>query len=75
MSPPWWLLRVISRCENLIVDTILRQPGFHRAVGRIHRVVEGRIRGGGEEPGRGRRFLRYFFDEVKNQIRGRPTEK
>ncbi|KYK54871.1 hypothetical protein DCS_06832 [Drechmeria coniospora] len=78
MAAHWWALRAIIAFE------ILRQPGFHRAVGRIHRTVHERKHGRnpreplapGEataEPGR-RGFLRLFFDELKNQFQGKPTD-
>ncbi|KAL7799221.1 hypothetical protein V8C37DRAFT_399041 [Trichoderma ceciliae] len=39
MSPYWYALRVIQAFEDRIIESILRQPGFHRAVGRIHRAI------------------------------------
>ncbi|TPX07734.1 uncharacterized protein E0L32_010630 [Thyridium curvatum] len=83
---PWNLfVRTLLLCETAIVNRILASPGFHRAVGRIHRRVEdyrfGRnphepLRPGEatEEPNVTRSgFLGHFVDELKNQIRGTPT--
>jgi hypothetical protein len=36
---PQFIFRLIAMFEDRIVETILRQPGFHRAVGRIHRTI------------------------------------
>ncbi|PHH91417.1 hypothetical protein CDD83_560 [Cordyceps sp. RAO-2017] len=87
-SPYWWALRLITAFEDRIVSAILRQPGFHRAVGRVHRVIHERKYGRNvEEPlkpgeatadpsssGRPRRFLAHFVDELKKQFRGQPTD-
>ncbi|KAH7002348.1 hypothetical protein EDB80DRAFT_685518 [Ilyonectria destructans] len=67
---------------------ILRMPGFHRAVGQIHRRVHEAQHGRnpnqplapGEataDPGavdRKQRFAKHFLDELKNQVRGKPTD-
>ncbi|KAJ6441052.1 short-chain dehydrogenase reductase sdr [Purpureocillium lavendulum] len=88
MAPHWWALRVIQAFEDRIIAVILRQPGFHRAVGRIHRTIHERRYGRnpheplapGEataEPGstgRHQTFLRHFWDELKNQFQGKPTD-
>ncbi|RDA88560.1 hypothetical protein CP532_5844 [Ophiocordyceps camponoti-leonardi (nom. inval.)] len=77
-----WLFRIIMYYE------ILRRPGFHRAVGRIHRAIDERIHGRNpHEPlaqgeatadptriSRRRLFFRHFFDELRNQARGKPTD-
>ncbi|KAI9147543.1 hypothetical protein HJFPF1_12569 [Paramyrothecium foliicola] len=39
MAAHWYILRLIAAFEDRIVATILKQPGFHRAVGRIHRTI------------------------------------
>ncbi|CEI70286.1 unnamed protein product [Fusarium venenatum] len=39
MAVHWWLLRAVQSLEDHIVASILRQPGFHRAVGRIHKTI------------------------------------
>ncbi|KAG5944936.1 hypothetical protein E4U53_006792 [Claviceps sorghi] len=81
MSPFLWALRIVHAFE------ILRQPGFHRAVGRIHRTIHERKYGRNPHeplaPGeatadpelteRRQSFLRHFVDELKKQFRGRPT--
>ncbi|KAH6984538.1 hypothetical protein BGZ61DRAFT_534972 [Ilyonectria robusta] len=88
MSIYWWALRVVQSFEDRIVASILRMPGFHRAVGQIHRRVHEAQHGRnpnqplapGEataDPGavdRKQRFAKHFFDELKNQVRGKPTE-
>ncbi|POR38685.1 Uncharacterized protein TPAR_01114 [Tolypocladium paradoxum] len=88
MSPYIWALRIIQAFEDRIIAAILRQPGFHRAVGRIHRTIHERKHGRNpREPlapgeatadpasaGRGQSFARHFFDELKNQFRGKPTD-
>ncbi|KAL6875164.1 hypothetical protein J3F83DRAFT_548290 [Trichoderma novae-zelandiae] len=67
---------------------ILRQPGFHRAVGRIHRAINEKHHGRNpHEPlapgeatadpnpgGRPDGFLKHFLSELKNQARGRPSD-
>ncbi|KJZ79684.1 hypothetical protein HIM_01153 [Hirsutella minnesotensis 3608] len=88
MAPAWWLLRVIQASEDHIIAYILRQPGFHRVVGRIHRAIDERQHGRNPHeplaPGeattdpnkvdRGRSFFQHFIDELKNQSRGKPTD-
>ncbi|RSL86419.1 hypothetical protein CEP51_002784 [Fusarium floridanum] len=39
MSVYWWALRLIQSFEDHIVASILRRPGFHRAVGKIHKTI------------------------------------
>lgn len=39
MAAHWWILRAVMAFEDRIVELILRRPGFHRAVGRIHRTI------------------------------------
>ncbi|KAK1992574.1 hypothetical protein LX36DRAFT_588141 [Colletotrichum falcatum] len=79
MAPPLnLLLRALVAFED-----ILRSPGFHRGVGRIHRYVDERRNGPlPHEPMRqgqatanpdDRGFARYFFEELRNQLRGTPT--
>lgn len=86
MAWHWWALRTIAALEDRIVALILRQPGFHRAVGRVHKTIHERKHGRnpheplsqGEattEPTEGREsFLKHFRDEVRNQLRGKPTD-
>ncbi|KAL2211112.1 hypothetical protein CC79DRAFT_1366482 [Sarocladium strictum] len=87
MSPIWWALRLINAFEDRIVAAILKQPGFHRAVGRVHRTIHekqygrnpheplapGEATADPNNPGRSQNFLKHFFDELKNQSRGKPT--
>ncbi|KAL6897210.1 hypothetical protein GGI43DRAFT_385824 [Trichoderma evansii] len=82
---------LLSPAELLIAHhwlQILRVPGFHRAVGRIHRAINEKQYGRnpheplapGEataDPNPGNRtdgFLKHFLGELKNQARGRPTD-
>ncbi|KAF4975587.1 hypothetical protein FZEAL_7640 [Fusarium zealandicum] len=88
MSAYWWVLRLVQSFEDHIVASILRRPGFHRAVGRIHKTISEKQHGRNPHeplaPGeatadpnsdvRRQRFARHFFDELKNQFRGKPTE-
>jgi hypothetical protein len=67
------------------VDKLLRSPGFHRGVRRIHRSVEeykhGRdphdpLRQGEatKDPAqKSNGFLTHFIGELRNQMRGTPT--
>ncbi|EXV06449.1 uncharacterized protein G6M90_00g044770 [Metarhizium brunneum] len=88
MSPYLWALRLVQAFEDRIIEAILRQPGFHRAVGRIHRTIHEQRHGRNpHEPlapgeatadpnatGRRQSFLRHFLDEIKNQFQGKPTD-
>ncbi|KAH7143607.1 hypothetical protein EDB81DRAFT_947664 [Dactylonectria macrodidyma] len=88
MSAYWWALRVIQSFEDHIVASILRMPGFHRAVGQIHKRVHeaqhgrnpnqplapGEATADPDAIGRRDRFAKHFFEELKNQVRGKPTE-
>ncbi|KAH6605828.1 hypothetical protein Trco_004981 [Trichoderma cornu-damae] len=90
MSPYWHVLRLIQAFEDRIIESlqILRQPGFHRAVGRIHRAINEKKHGRdpheplepGEataDPNPGNRadgFFKHFIGELKNQARGKPTD-
>ncbi|KAI1499090.1 hypothetical protein F5X99DRAFT_295891 [Biscogniauxia marginata] len=82
---PRFLITAILLAEDYIVEKILRSPGFHRGVQRIHNHIQD-IRHGrnpheplrqGEatkEPGiEMNGFLSHFFDELRNQLRGKPT--
>lgn len=42
MAWQWWVLRAVQTMEDRIVELILRRPGFHRAVGKIHRTIHDR---------------------------------
>lgn len=72
--------------EDRIVAHILRQPGFHRAVGRVHKTIHERQHGRNpNEPlaqGEATRdptvqgdkapgFWRHFREEIGRQVRGR----
>ncbi|KAF5248396.1 hypothetical protein FAUST_332 [Fusarium austroamericanum] len=88
MAAHWWLLRAVQSLEDHIVASILRQPGFHRAVGRIHKTIHEKQYGRNPHeplaPGeatadpnsasRNEQFAKHFIDEIKNQFRGKPTE-
>ncbi|GKT90035.1 hypothetical protein Ct61P_07885 [Colletotrichum tofieldiae] len=105
MAPPLNLLiRALVAFEDVIIRQILRSPGFHRGVGRIHRYVgekrngplpheplrqgqaSGTFNPGGDRTNTRRRanavgvanpedrgFAQYFFEELKNQFRGTPS--
>ncbi|KAK1457501.1 hypothetical protein CMEL01_15981 [Colletotrichum melonis] len=79
MAPPLNLLiRALVAFEDVIIRQILRSPGFHRGVGRIHRYVDEKRNGPmPHEPLRqgqatanpeDRGFLQYFIEELKNQF-------
>ncbi|KAL8302886.1 hypothetical protein RB601_008211 [Gaeumannomyces tritici] len=80
-------LRVFSAVEDSIYQSLMRRPGFHHFVGRIQREVDELQNGphpnapplrpgeATEDPSRpGSSFMRHFVDEVRNQIRGTPSE-
>ncbi|KAJ9144705.1 hypothetical protein NKR23_g5787 [Pleurostoma richardsiae] len=85
---PWghFMWQVYLAWENTIVQSILRRPGFHRVVQRIHRQVEdfkyGRHPDEPLRPGEATadttktnsKFLEHFVDELRNQWRGTPTQ-
>lgn len=63
---------------------ILRRPGFHRFVGRIHRTIDEKRHGPSpdeplrpgeatEEPGR-ESFISHFAKELRNQARGKASK-
>ncbi|KAJ4387355.1 hypothetical protein N0V93_007946 [Gnomoniopsis smithogilvyi] len=81
------LIRVLYATEDYIVGQILRSPGFHHAVRRIHRRVQDHKYGrdpneplrpgeatelGGSKDNGG--FMKHFLEELRNQARGRPTD-
>lgn len=78
------LFRIVLAFENEIVTHILRRPGWHRGVGRIHKFVDekryGRnpneplAQGEATSNPESRGFLTYFKDELLNQARGKPTD-
>ncbi|EGR45151.1 hypothetical protein MKX07_007271 [Trichoderma sp. CBMAI-0711] len=88
MSPLWYALRLIQAFEDRIIESILRQPGFHRAVGRIHRAIHEKQHGRNPHeplaPGeatadpnpssRADGFFKHFLSELKNQARGKPSD-
>ncbi|ENH67124.1 hypothetical protein FOC1_g10002756 [Fusarium oxysporum f. sp. cubense race 1] len=104
MAAHWWLLRAIqsfevrlpsppissltNKSQDHIVASILRQPGFHRAVTRIHKTIHEKQHGRNpHEPlapgeatadpntsGKNSQFAKHFLDEIKNQFRGKPTD-
>ncbi|KAI0123539.1 hypothetical protein BJ170DRAFT_87010 [Xylariales sp. AK1849] len=84
-NPLSWVLRSFVIPTEQLVERLLRSPLFHRGVRRIHRAVEdykyGRdpndpLRQGEAtaEPGRADGFFRYFTEELRNQLRGKPTQ-
>ncbi|KAL2108006.1 hypothetical protein VUR80DRAFT_4359 [Thermomyces stellatus] len=78
------LLALVIQFEDHIIQAILRRPGFHRFVGRIHRFVDEKRHGRSpdeplrpgeatEEPGR-EGFMVHFMRELRNQARGKPSK-
>lgn len=86
MAWHWWALRTVVALEDRIVELILRRPGFHRVVGRIHKTVHEAQHGrypneplsqgeASANPNRGSGgFLKFFKDEITNQFKGKPTD-
>ncbi|KAL1851083.1 hypothetical protein VTK73DRAFT_9466 [Phialemonium thermophilum] len=85
MAPWGILIRAILMLEDAIVSQILRSPRFHHGVRRIHRTIED-IRHGRDpneplRPGEATEephlqktsFLAHFVEELRNQIRGTPS--
>ncbi|KAK3994493.1 hypothetical protein QBC44DRAFT_322753 [Cladorrhinum sp. PSN332] len=81
------LWAAVLQAEDFLVRQILRSPGFHRGVQRIHRTVQevkyGRNPNEPLKPGEATAnphkvdpdsFFKHFTDELKNQWKGRPTE-
>ncbi|KAM7205113.1 hypothetical protein V8F20_003250 [Naviculisporaceae sp. PSN 640] len=81
-----FILRMVVTFEQHLVERLLRSPGFHNGVRKIHRTVEdlryGRDPSEPLRPGEATEdpnvsksgFLRYFIEELKNQARGTPTD-
>ncbi|RTE81886.1 hypothetical protein BHE90_003570 [Fusarium euwallaceae] len=81
-------VNTIAPNRNANDPQILRRPGFHRAVGKIHKTINEKQYGRNPHeplaPGeatadpnsndRHQRFAKHFIDELKNQFRGKPTE-
>ncbi|TQB67776.1 hypothetical protein MPDQ_004732 [Monascus purpureus] len=71
--------------EVWLVGKLLSSPTFHRMVGRVHQKVHHLKYGvppeemGGtklDNNGRGlQRFLEYFKEEIKDQMKGKPPNK
>lgn len=86
MAWHWWALRTVIALEDRIVETILRRPGFHRAVGRIQKTVHEAQHGrnpheplnqgeASADPNRTNTgFFKMFKDEITNQFKGKPTD-
>ncbi|KAH9905589.1 hypothetical protein F4778DRAFT_778981 [Xylariomycetidae sp. FL2044] len=77
-------LMMLMQCPDYFVQMILRSPGFHRGVQRIHDTIHDRRYGRnpheplrqGEatrEPSQAGNFFAHFIDELRNQFRGTPT--
>ncbi|POS70392.1 hypothetical protein DHEL01_v211215 [Diaporthe helianthi] len=79
---PWLTLDYL---QDYIVERILRSPGFHNTVRRIHRRVQDQRHGRdpneplrpGEAtelpgPNNKKSFPKYFVEELMNQFRGSP---
>lgn len=85
MAWHWWALRTVAAFEDRIVELILRRPGFHRAVGRIHKSVHEARHGrnpheplhqgeASANPNPSDGFLKHFKDEILRQFSGKPTD-
>ncbi|KAJ0345625.1 hypothetical protein COL154_010495 [Colletotrichum chrysophilum] len=84
------LIRALVAFEDVIIRQVRTHhypsygPGFHRGVGRIQRFVDEKQNGPmPHEPLRqgeasanpeDRGFAHHFFEELKNQFRGTPTD-
>ena len=78
MVPPLW--QWLLPFERRLVDTLLRQPAFHRAVEQVHKNLH-RIRHGTppeemggtklDQPGRKpvKHFFELFSEELKNGLK------
>ncbi|KUI65730.1 hypothetical protein VM1G_02394 [Cytospora mali] len=85
----FWMNHIIKALlvfENHIVAQILRSPGFHNVVRRVHRRVQDHKHGrdpheplrpgeATELPGSNGNssFMKHFLEELGNQFRGTPT--
>ncbi|KAH8777339.1 hypothetical protein F5883DRAFT_234388 [Diaporthe sp. PMI_573] len=81
-----YIIRTALILEDYIVERILRSPGFHNTVRRIHRRVQDQRHGRdpneplrpGEAtelpgPNDNKSFPKHFVEELMNQFRGSPT--
>ncbi|KAL1957978.1 hypothetical protein VTO42DRAFT_5370 [Malbranchea cinnamomea] len=68
--------------EAWLVTKLLSSPAFHRAVRRVHKTIHELRHGKAPEDMGGTRidkprlrdFFKYFREELKNQLRNRPTK-
>ncbi|CEJ56102.1 hypothetical protein PMG11_02325 [Penicillium brasilianum] len=69
--------------EVWLYGRLIRSPLFHQMVGRVHQRVE-QIRHGIppepsrttlEEKGSLDKFVRYFKEEIQDQMKGKPSNK
>ncbi|KAH6653342.1 hypothetical protein BKA67DRAFT_659967 [Truncatella angustata] len=78
---------IVIPTAELLIERAVRSPRFHHGVQRIHRAVEdykhGRDPNEPVRPGEATRdqalpkrdgFFKYFTEELRNQLRGTPTE-
>ncbi|KAG7146736.1 hypothetical protein HYQ46_004454 [Verticillium longisporum] len=84
MGPLAFFTRALVAFEDIIVRQILKSPGFHRGVGRIHKMVHERKYGRNPHeplyPGEATedhsvksstgKFRQYFVQEIKDQWKG-----
>ncbi|KAK9420613.1 hypothetical protein SUNI508_06353 [Seiridium unicorne] len=87
-NPLFWLVAtVVLPTAETVINRFVRSPQFHRGVQRIHRAVEdykyGRDPNDPLRQGEATRdpklerapgFFKYFTEELRNQMRGQPTE-
>jgi hypothetical protein len=80
-----FLIRLPSVVEVWATRRLLASPAFHRMVGRIHQKIHNlkhgvfpEERGGttleNNKPGF-RYFLRFFQEEIKGQLKGKPPSR
>ncbi|KAJ5492952.1 hypothetical protein N7539_001698 [Penicillium diatomitis] len=69
--------------EVWLYGRLIRSPLFHQMVGRVHQRVEQIRHGIPAEPSRTSlqdgdslgKFVRYFKEEIKDQMKGKPPNK
>ncbi|KAJ5888172.1 hypothetical protein N7495_008213 [Penicillium taxi] len=69
--------------EIWLINRLLRSSAFHQMVGRVHQYVQ-HVRHGVpleqsrtslDNPGTRTKFLEYFKEELKDQMKGKPPNK
>ncbi|KAJ5103479.1 hypothetical protein N7532_004008 [Penicillium argentinense] len=80
-----WNFLLLRQLEVWLTTRLLRSPIFHQMVGRVHQRVQQVRHGIPPEPSRTRldsdqglglkRFIEYFKEEIKDQLKGKPPNK